>query len=288
VEAWTIRIEPNSSARYLRVMRRGLVSAWCAAMAAAAGCASPGKAPPFEWWADPLPAPPRAKVSDDARRIAVLVEHTGKRDDFKAFQRDVRRKHDRVNRREIPGFRAECRYLPKLADRIREELEAGLAGTPRFVVIERRAANKALKAYGTQWLDLRAPANAARVGRACGAELMLLVEITENTMKIVEAGRQTVGTQKEGPVRQTDVTVKYEMWMVDVAAGRECWRTALTRSAGYKLVGSGSMGHWYWPRDPLEFRRALRGKGITEYVLGALADGPVRDETPSENPWRQP
>ncbi len=264
------------------------------AAVAMVGCGGAGKAPPFEWWVDPLPAPPRAKPLAGPARIGVLVAHTGGRDDFKAFQRTMRGQHDRVKRGELPGFRAECHYLPKLAEEVRRELESGLGAGGRFMVVERRAVDKALKRIGYPWLDLRVPAKAAAVGRGCGSDLMLLVEITDCVMKVTEARRQTIGTQQVGPARRTDVWIAYEIRMVDVAGGEVVWQSKLDRRAGYKLEGPGSMGHWYKRRDPLEFREALRGQSITEYVLrafvgtagGAGEAAPVRGGVNRGEPWR--
>ncbi len=248
----------------------------------ASGCGNPAKPPPFEWWVDPLPAPP-APVKKVGRivRIGVLVRHTGPRDDFGTFKRTVRNQHRRVSRGELPGFRAACRYLPKLAGEVQNDLERGLAASGWFVPIERRRLDKALRTAGVTWLDLRRPAAAAEVGRMCGAELMLLVEITGCEMQVVEARRQTIGTETVGPVRKTQVTIRYGLCAVDVSKGTPWWQSKLSRRAGYKLEGPGSMGHWYWPRDPLEFRQALRGQGITEFVLRGLVGTPGAKATPA-------
>ncbi|MBN1341069.1 MAG: hypothetical protein JXQ73_00210 [Phycisphaerae bacterium] len=253
------------------------------------GCSSTAKAPPFEWWVDPLPAPPPAAWPRHVTPIAVLVEHTGRRDDFRTFERDVRHKNGRVQRGEIPGFRAECHFLPKLPGTLRDELEAGLRQTGWFLPVKRRDLDKALKQVRAQWLDLRNPSVAAQVGRLCEVELVLLVEIVDCTMNVIEARRQTLATDKVGPTRRTDVTIDYDIRVVDVAKGRIAWRSGLTRRTGYKLEGPGSMGHWYWPRDPLEFRKALRGQGITEYVLRAFLEPSPDRNAPMQNPsepWR--
>lgn len=145
---------------------RLILAAWLATGALVSGCRSAGQAPPFEWWVEPLPNPPPASMRlDGIVPIAVLVEHTGRRDDFKAFQRDLRRYNDRVKRGDIPGFRLECHYLPKLGDRVRSELNSGLGGSGWFAPVKPRAVNKALKASRARWLDLRNPAVAAQVGR---------------------------------------------------------------------------------------------------------------------------
>ncbi len=254
--------------------------------AMAGGCHRAGQAPPFEWWADPLPASPPAKPLGAAVHVGVLVEHTGRRDDFKAFRREVRDQHKRVERQEIPGFKTACHYLPKLAERVREELEEGLQRSGRFMVVKRRDLDKALKQSATVWLDLRRPENAARVGGRCGAQMMLLVEITDCTMEVTEAGRQVVDAKKVGPVRQTEVAVAYTLQMVDVVRAKPSWEANLVRRAGYKLEGPGSMGSWLKPRDPLEFREALRGQGITEFVLRAYGGKGVDDERTTPGPTR--
>jgi hypothetical protein len=48
------------------------------------------------------------------------------------------------------------------------------------------------------------------------------------------------------------------------------------------------MGHWYSPRDPLEFRKALRGQGVTEYVLRAFLQQPAEQKPQRypNQPWR--
>jgi len=253
------------------------------------GCQRPGGAPPFEWWVDPLPKPPPARMPEPFTTIVVLVEHTGRRDDFRQFQQKVSSQHDKVNRREIQGFRAECHYLPALADKTRSDLEAGLIAGGRFIVPERRVVDKALKEHRVQWLDLRTPATAAWLGNVCNAQQVLLVEITDVIMRVVEAGEQTLGAQKSGPVRRTDVTIRYDLRLVDAARQKMTWQSRLVRRCGYKLEGKGSMGHWYHPRDPLEFLQALRGQGVGEYVLDAFAGKPGDWKsvpvTPEE-PWR--
>jgi hypothetical protein len=239
------------------------------------GCEGAGQAPPFEWWVDPLPKPPVRQLGRVVQ-VAVLVDHVGRRDDFNEFRRHVRAQHDRVQSRAIPGFRAECHYLPKLARAVRSEIEERLTASGRFALVERKSLDKALKTSRVQWLDLRHPAVAAEIGRACEAEFVLLVEIVDCTMKVVEAGQQMVGAKRVGPLRQTDVLVTYDLRMVEVASASLWWRSGLVRRAGYKLEGPGSMGHWYRPRDPLEFRKALRGQSVADYVLKALVgDAPA-------------
>lgn len=241
---------------------------------------------------EPLPAPPPAERPQQISTLAVLVEHTGRRDDFKAFRRELSRQHKRVERQEIPGFRLECHYLPKLPAAVQRELETGLTSTGWFVLVEDDEFQEAIRDAGVQWLDLRRPQVAAEVGRMCGADLFLLVEIIDCTMKVVEARRQTVGTRKVGPVRRTDVTIDYDIRIVDVSTGRFLWQSKLSRRAGYKLEGPGSMGRWYRRRDPLEFRKALRGQGITEYVVRAFLGEPKERQSQPEfvpgQPWRMP
>jgi len=256
---------------------------------AAGGCQKPGRAPPFEWWAEPLPEPQPARSSGRLVKLVVLVEHTGRRDDFGQFQRTVASQHARVRRGEIAGFRSECHYLPALAERTRDDLAERLNSSGWFLVVERKLVDKALKDQGLRWLDLRTPETAARLGQVCDAEGVLLVEITECTMTVVEAGRQTIGAQKTGPVRRTDVTVRYDLRVVDVAGAKVSWQSDLTRRCGYKLEGAGSMGHWYRPRDPLEFLEALRGRGLVDYVLRAFEprrpDSRSSPQSPAEA-WR--
>ncbi len=245
------------------------------------GCHGGGLAPPFEWWADPLPAPPEAPAPEAMAHVVVLVEHTGRRDDFKAYSKQLHRLDRRVQKGEIPGFRLECHYLPDLTEAVREDIEQGLARTGWFDPVKHRKTEKALRSLRLRWADLANPTNVAILGRECEANLVLLVEITACTMRVIEARRQTVGAKKVGPTRQTQVTVDYALRAVDVHRAATVWSAKLTRRAGYKLEGPGALGHWYRRRDPLEFRQALRGRGVTEFVVQAFL-GEGKPSTPTQ------
>lgn len=273
--------QPNARCGY-----RALLTTVSLAMLnlAVVGCQGGGLAPPFEWWADPLPAPPKAPTPEAMAHVVVLVEHTGRRDDFKAFSKELHRLDRRVQKGEIPGFRLACHYLPDLAEAVREDIEQGLARTGWFDPVKDRTTNRALRELGLHWAELTHPSNAAALGRACEANLVLLVEIKGCTMRVIEARRQTVGAKKVGPTRQTQVTLDYALRAVDVDRAAMVWSATLTRRAEYKLEGPGALGHWYRRRDPLEFRQALRGRGVTEFIIRAFLGNGEASEPAQRSP----
>jgi hypothetical protein len=257
------------------------------------GCQQPAHGPPFEWWADPLPAPPAVSVSKGVPRFVILVEYTGRRDDYGQFLSGVSSQHRRVKRREIPGFQATCHYMPNLAVRTSADLIEGINSSGRFMACPTKEVDKALKQHGMKWADMRAPAAGAWFGRQVGANYVLLVDVVDCSVHVTEAGPQASGARKSGAVRRVDISVRYHIRLVDVAGEREIWTSDLPRRWGYKLEGFDRMGHWYHPWDPMESWQALRGQGLGEYVLGALsggagAPGGAPDSVNPSAPWRQP